>query len=316
MHGVHCSFLLVTPPASPLPFSAICHPPDTTKPRSSRSTAERPAAGTRLNQGVVNGRPRTLREIAQNIEILNRKSDGIIIIACPGTHGGYDKRDGRAFVMQLPNGALAMGCLHSTCSLANTNGNRWHEFRQLVEGIKPPAGKKPVHPRDAQVPLRFSEDALALRFTERHVDDLRYVARWGKWLRYDGTRWKEDAVLDVFDKCRVVCREASEECLREGNVSLAKQLVDASTIAAVHRLATSDQKTAGTSDQWDAGVWLLNTPGGAVDVCTGQIRPCVREDYCTRISAMGGSMNAASRTKPTIAAITPDMLGNLAGFNF
>ncbi len=34
----------------------------------------------------------------------------------------------------------------------------------------------------------FSEDALALRFSKRHADDLRYVAAWSKWLQWDGTR--------------------------------------------------------------------------------------------------------------------------------
>jgi hypothetical protein len=42
---------------------------------------------------------------------------------------------------------------------------------------------------DAQVipfvdprPPEFSDEALALRFAERHADNLRYVATWGKWL--------------------------------------------------------------------------------------------------------------------------------------
>ena len=36
-----------------------------------------------------------------------------------------------------------------------------------------------------------TDDSLALAFTERHPT-LRYVAMWGKWLRYDGTRWAFD----------------------------------------------------------------------------------------------------------------------------
>ena len=41
-------------------------------------------------------------------------------------------------------------------------------------------------------PPEFSDDALALEFTRRHGEDLRYVAPWGKWLRFDGKRWAED----------------------------------------------------------------------------------------------------------------------------
>jgi putative DNA primase/helicase len=229
---------------------------------------------------------------SHHVEVLKRKSDGIVVVACPGSHGEYDKRDGRAFVKQLPNGALAMGCLHGSCSLCNANGNRWREFRHLLEGdnprtkeAQPPSGGASDDP---QTPLRFSEDALALRFTQQHMENLRFVAKWGKWLHYDDNCWREDSVLSVFDKCRTICREASNECLSEGKVAaaLAKQLTAANTVAAVQRMATWDQRTAAVVAQWDADPWLLNTPAGAVDPRTGEIRTGRREDYCTKITTV------------------------------
>ncbi len=69
---------------------------------------------------------------ACHVEVLKQKPDGTRLIVCPGTHGEYDPRDGRAFVKQMASGALAMGCLHSTCSLHNDR-NRWTDFRKLVE---------------------------------------------------------------------------------------------------------------------------------------------------------------------------------------
>lgn len=68
-----------------------------------------------------------------SVEVLRQKPDGVYLITCVGTHGDYDKRDGHAFVKQLPSGALAMGCLHQSCSLSNGGGNRWKEFRHIVE---------------------------------------------------------------------------------------------------------------------------------------------------------------------------------------
>jgi P4 family phage/plasmid primase-like protien len=183
-----------------------------------------------------------------------------------------------------------MGCLHQSCSFSNRNGNRWREFRQLVEGAH--ASTSPAMARDDDTtddvvtPLRFTEDALALRFTQRHVEDIRFVAKWGRWRHYDGTCWREDSVLSTFHKCRVICREASNECLSQGRGPLAKKLVAATTVAAVQRMATWDQRTAATTDQWDSSIWLLNTPGGVVDLCTGEMRPCVREDFCTKITAV------------------------------
>ncbi len=41
----------------------------------------------------------------------------------------------------------------------------------------------------------FSEDAIALKFTELHGDDLRYVAPWGKWLIWNGECWAFDSTV-------------------------------------------------------------------------------------------------------------------------
>jgi len=40
-----------------------------------------------------------------------------------------------------------------------------------------------------------AEDAIALDFAERHQDELRYVALWGRWLDYDDVRWQRDDTL-------------------------------------------------------------------------------------------------------------------------
>jgi putative DNA primase/helicase len=138
---------------------------------------------------------------------------------------------------------------------------------------------------------KYSDDALALRFTKRYEQDIRYVAKWGRWMNYDGSCWKEDTVLGVYDKCREICRAASEECQAEQKPAVAKQLMAATTVAAVQRMASWDQRTAATVDQWDADPWLLNTPGGAVDLRTGEIRPNRRDHYCTKITSVapGGS---------------------------
>jgi putative DNA primase/helicase len=208
------------------------------------------------------------------IRILRRKPylDGkLYVIECPGTHGQYQKDDGRAFAFQLRNGAISAGCHHESCSLSNhDNKNHWHDLRMLKE---PGA-------------CAFSEDRLALRFTERHANDVRYVATWGKWMCFDQGRWVEDAILSVFDRCRVICREASETCIALNKEPLAKALMSAVTIAGVQRIATSDPRTATSVGQWDQDIWLLNTPGGAVDLRSGIMRAHRREDYCTKITAV------------------------------
>ena len=103
-------------------------------------------------------------------------------------------------------------------------------------------------------------------------------------MHYDGARWQEDSTLKVFDRARLICREASDQCTKQP--ALAKQLVSANSVAAVERMARSDPRTVATVDQWDSDTWLLNTPSGAVDLRTGKIRRDRREDYCTKMTAV------------------------------
>jgi putative DNA primase/helicase len=129
----------------------------------------------------------------------------------------------------------------------------------------------------------FSDEALALRFAERHQHDLRYVAAWAKWLRWDGARRCFDDTLYAFNLARQICREAAAECNKPKTAAV---LASAKTVAAVERLAKADRRLAATIDQWDVDPWLLNTPGGVVDLRTGRSRPHRPEDYMTKVTGV------------------------------
>lgn len=137
---------------------------------------------------------------------------------------------------------------------------------------------------EADRPPAFSDDALALRFCDRHEGELRFVAAWGKWFRWDGACWRQDETLYAYDLARHVCREASAECTGSDNARAA--IASGKTVAAVERLARADRRIAGTIDQWDRDPWLLNTPAGVVDLRTGLIRPHRADDFMTKITAV------------------------------
>lgn len=139
---------------------------------------------------------------------------------------------------------------------------------------------------DDPIPPRFSEEALALRFSRQYAHDLRYVDGWGRWMCWDGQRWREDATLAVFDRARRVCRAASAEC-GDDESRIAVRLAAANTVYAIEKLARSDRKHAATIDQWDADVWLLNTPEGTVDLRTGEVRGHDPGEYLTKLTAAG-----------------------------
>jgi putative DNA primase/helicase len=133
-------------------------------------------------------------------------------------------------------------------------------------------------------PVEYSDDALAQVFTERYGEDLRYTAAWGRWSLWNGHVWKTDDTRKVLDLAREICREESRSCQ---DAKLARHVASSRTIAAVERLAQADHgHHAAKVDQWDAGPWILNTPGGVVDLKTGRLRPALREDYCTKTTAV------------------------------
>lgn len=135
----------------------------------------------------------------------------------------------------------------------------------------------------AERPPAYSDDALALRFADRHADDLRFVAVWGKWLHWNGSRWRFDNTLQAYDMVRAICREASIECNERAGIKAA--IASAKTVAAVERLARADRRIAATTDQWDADPWQLNTPGGVIDLRTGKKSSATPAGYMTKITA-------------------------------
>ena len=126
-----------------------------------------------------------------------------------------------------------------------------------------------------------TEDALALAFTRRYHRDWRYVATWGRWLVWDGNRWRTEDTLAATDLIRSVCRHAA---VRAENPKVAAKLASASTVGGVERLSRADRRHAATTEEWDADPWLLNTPGGVVDLKTGRQRPHDRADRMTKIT--------------------------------
>lgn len=145
---------------------------------------------------------------------------------------------------------------------------------------------------DADRPARYSDDTLALRFTDRHGGDLRYVAVWGRWLIWNGRRWASDETQRAVELAREVGREASIEVLAgKGSMRLAASVASAKTIGAIERLARADHRHAATVDEWDRDHWLVNTPDETIDLRTGKGRAHHRDDRITKMTtvAPGGA---------------------------
>jgi P4 family phage/plasmid primase-like protien len=145
---------------------------------------------------------------------------------------------------------------------------------------------------DPGIEVGLSDHELALRFSERHKDKLRYVAAWDKWLIWDGKRWAPDEKKQVFDLSRKLCSDVLAEHFLSGGLTdaqranLRKRLGSAQTVYAVTKLAGNDQHYhAVTVAQLDSNPWELNTPGGIVDLRTGILSPHDPAKLHTKITA-------------------------------
>lgn len=175
---------------------------------------------------------------------------------------------------------------HATLSLDNMDARN---PPRNDDHQKPPnvdTGERRVEKLSLEVdsrPPEFSDDELGLRFTKEYGNRLRYTAQWGRWHLWNGIYWQADETLRVFSLVRQICRAASEGCQNDG---VARKVASSQTIAAVERLVRSDSVHRATVDQWDQHPWLLNTPGGTVDLETGHLRSHRPDDYLTKTTAV------------------------------
>lgn len=147
-----------------------------------------------------------------------------------------------------------------------------------------------------EIPPEFSEDSLAEEFTRQYKSTLAYCAAWSKWLHWDDSRWCEDDTALAVDLSRRVCREASLLALDRPDLgakakTIANSISSRRCFAAVEGIARSDRRHVVRLAQFDADPWVLNTPGGILDLKTGDMRAARRSDWClkqTRAS-LGGT---------------------------
>lgn len=116
--------------------------------------------------------------------------------------------------------------------------------------------------------MGLSEDHIAHVAASSVADRFRWVQPWKCWMvfREDEGRWVKDDALIAEHHFRTVCREAAK--VAEFGV-----LASSKSIAAVEHLARNDRRLSATVDQWDTDPYILNTPAGAVDLRTGEVRP-------------------------------------------
>lgn len=154
-----------------------------------------------------------------------------------------------------------------------------------------------------------SEDEIARRLAARYGAHWKHAAAMGGWLHWDGTHWAPVSPKGVLELARECCREAAMAAPQHRT-----RLLSNRTIQAVARLAASDARMSADGIVWDADPMLLNTPGGILDLRTGEWLPGDPAAAMTRITAVapGGDCPLWKAFLSTFTCGDPEMAAYLA----
>jgi putative DNA primase/helicase len=131
-------------------------------------------------------------------------------------------------------------------------------------------------------PGSISSNPLLAGFVNKYRGRIRYVDVWGKYLFWNGSKWEIETTRQAFDLCRKYVEDNPDEGqAKPGNVHGFVRIARALETAAKATRAIGVKE-----DIWDRDTWLLNTPGGAVDLRSGDIKEADPRDYCTRVTAV------------------------------
>lgn len=167
------------------------------------------------------------------------------------------------------------------------------EFDVTMEG--PPSLPEPG--ADAIV---NSDQWLADRVVEQLRGEVRYSKQRGMFYVWDEGKWKEDSDLLAEDKVKLALRSIAADIMARAGGSAkelksaeieAKIICSAGKVGAVKGLVQMDRQIAVNVEAFDYEPWVLNTPGGLVNLRTGNVSPHNPDQLCSKATAVAPDFN-------------------------
>jgi putative DNA primase/helicase len=128
----------------------------------------------------------------------------------------------------------------------------------------------------------ITEDAVALAYSRRYNGVRLYDHNRGRWYTWTGSYWRMDDTEIVHSECREIIRSMVVDEEDKVRATAGK----ASFTSAVERLCRSDRCFAVTSNDFNINHFLLATPGGTVELKTGELRQARPEDHISKITTV------------------------------
>lgn len=140
----------------------------------------------------------------------------------------------------------------------------------------------------------LSDIWVADHFMEKHGTHVKWVPAWGRFLMWDGQCWRRDELAGIPAQVVQTCREVADRLLREGDsektaaIAMRKAVAvsSARTVSAVQSLLKTHPDVVVAAELLDADPWVLGTPGGTVDLKTGEILTAEPMRFVSKLTAV------------------------------
>jgi putative DNA primase/helicase len=131
--------------------------------------------------------------------------------------------------------------------------------------------------------LAMSEDGHAQHLIAEFGDTIRYWEDSGKWLHWDGWRWRKQSAGGgiVREYAKFVARTYPDD---KQWLTHKRRCLSAAGTSACLTQASTDHRITVNTEALDAHPWELNTPGGIIDLRTGTLQPADPAKLHTRIT--------------------------------
>jgi putative DNA primase/helicase len=119
--------------------------------------------------------------------------------------------------------------------------------------------------------LARSEDGHSQALIAEYGTELRYCPQMGRWLHWDGFRWHRQPASGGIARefAKVIARRYPDD---GGWATHKKRSLSAAGTSACLSLTETDYRVTVDIDALDARPWELNTPGGIINLRTGELR--------------------------------------------
>ncbi len=239
-----------------LGVTATCSPGGAGKWRDSYSPALAGADVVLLPDNDQAGRDH-VASVATSLRRMHHRAGRLRVLTLPGLP---DKGD-------VFDWLVAGGTVEALAALAEAAG-------------EPDAAAEPADAPGADG-FDLTEDGIAQAFAAQHEGELRYCHHAQHWYVWAGSYWRREETKLAFSYAREICRRMAPQAEEKDQPKISKAAFSAS----VERFAQADRVFAVTAETWDRDGWLLGTPGGTVDLRTGELRAADRADLITKHTA-------------------------------